>query len=75
MYDSHDYPGYAYIKIYNRDATRENMLRNLMKWLNMEKAVTFGSIEGESDIYIKNADKNEMVKSLKRQFEPVVWEK
>lgn len=75
MYDSHDYPGYAYIKIYNRDATRENMLRNLMKRLNMEKAVTFGSIEGESDIYIKNADKNEMVKSLKRQFEPVVWEK
>ena len=29
MYASHDYPGYAYMKIYSREATREHMLRNL----------------------------------------------
>lgn len=74
MYDSHDYPGYAYIKIFNKEATRENMLQNLMKRLNIQKSVTFGSIEGKSDIYIQNADKNEMVKALKKQFEPVIWE-
>lgn len=72
MYDSHDYCGYTYIKIYNREATRENMLQNLMRKLGLEKSVTFGSIEGKSDIYIKNADKNEMVKKLKSQFEPVI---
>ena len=45
-----------------------------MKRLNIQKSVTFGSIEGKSDIYIQNADKNEMVKALKKQFEPVIWE-
>ncbi len=73
MYASHDYPGYAYMKIYSREATREHMLRNLTERLGLEKTVTFGSIAGKSDIYIENADKNEMVKKLKSEFEPVIW--
>ena len=49
------------------------MLRNLTERLGLEKTVTFGSIAGKSDIYIENADKNEMVKKLKSEFEPVIW--
>ena len=74
-YASNDYPGYAYIKIYRRDATRENMLKNLMRRLNIKEAVTFGSVKGKCDIYIENSDKNEMVRQLKKQFEPVFWNK
>lgn len=71
-YDSKDYPGYAYIKIYHKDATREHMLRNLMAILSLEKAVTFGSIEGKYDVFIEDSDKNVMVKKLKKRFEPVI---
>lgn len=69
--DSVDYPGYTYMKIYHKDATREHMLMNLQAMLNMNKIVTFGSIEGKYDVYIQNADKDHMVKKLKKLFEPV----
>lgn len=75
LYDSNDYPGYAYVKIYSREATRENMLGNLQALMGMKKTVTFGSVEEKYDVYIKNSDKNEMVRQLKKQFEPVLWEK
>ena len=74
-YDSEDYPGYAYIKIYDCRATREHMLQVLRERLHMRKTVTFGSVEGKSDIFIKNSDRNEMVKQLKEQFEPVIFRK
>lgn len=71
IYDSTDYPGYAYIKIYHKDETRENMLKNLMALLNVEKVVSFGSIEGKSDVYVEDSNKNIMVKKMKQLFEPV----
>ena len=71
MYDSTDYPGYAYIKIYHKDATRENMLRNLLALLDMEKTVTFGSIEGTCDVCVADSNRNLMVKKMKQYFEPV----
>lgn len=36
-YDSVDYPGYSYLKIYNRNATRENMSEYLKNMLNLKK--------------------------------------
>lgn len=69
--DSEDYPGYTYIKIYHRDATREHMLRCLQKMLNIKKTVTFGSIEGKYDVFVKDCDKDTMVKQLKKLYEPV----
>lgn len=70
-YDSHEYPGYAYIKIYNKEATRENMLRNLKAMLDVEKSITFGSIPGRYDVLIENSDHSMMVRRLKKIYEPV----
>lgn len=70
-YDSTDYPGYTYLKIYHKDARREAMLEELKARIGMEQTVTFGSIPGQSDIYIDDLDGNEMVKALKREFEPL----
>jgi hypothetical protein len=39
--------------------------------LDMEKSVIFGSIPGQCDILIENSSKNDMVKRLKREFEPI----
>lgn len=68
MADSMNYPGYAHIKIYHKDATRENMLRNLQALLNIDKTVTFGSIEGKYDVVIQDTDRDTMVKELKKRF-------
>lgn len=69
--DSMNYPGYAHIKIYHKQATREHMLQNLEALFDIEKTVTFGSIEGKYDVFIANSDRNIMVKELKKRYEPV----
>lgn len=73
-YDSNDYPGYTYIKVYSKEATRENMLEELKKMTGLEKTVTFGSVEGKYDVVIEDSDRDTMVKRLKSKFEPFVWQ-
>ena len=73
-YDSDDYPHYAYIKIYNENATRENMIAYLKKETGLEKTVTFGSIEGKYDVVVSEYDQNKVVKTLKKMYEPFLWE-
>lgn len=70
-YDSVDYPGYSYIKIYNKNATRENMSQYLKNMLGVKKTVTFGSIEGRYDVVVTPGDTNKVVHELKRRYEPV----
>lgn len=70
-YDSQDYPGYAYIKIYNKNATRENMSWYLKEMLGLEKTITFGSIEGRYDVVVEPGDTNKVVHELKKKYEPV----
>lgn len=71
LHDSIRYPGCANIKIYNKDATRENMLKNLKAILSLDKVITFGSIEGKYDVCVADSGKDEMVKTLKKLYEPV----
>lgn len=71
-YDSTDYPGYAYIKIYNREATREHMLTELETRIGIHRTVTFGSISGKYDEVIQG-DMNRVVRILRRKYEPVIW--
>lgn len=70
-YDSRDYPGCAYIKIYDRGATRENMTRELIARVPCEKTVTFGTIPGRYDHVIRPGDSNAVVKAMKREYEPL----
>lgn len=76
-YDSLDYPGYAYIKIYNKNATRENMSWYLKEMLGLEKTITFGSVEGRYDVVVGPGDSNKVVHELKKKYEPVrmPWER
>ncbi len=74
-YESTDYPGYAYIKIYHRDAVRKNMVEYLKNKLQIEQTMTFGSIPGLYDEVIKEGDMNRVVHVLKKRYEPVIWKK
>lgn len=64
------YPGYSYLKIYNRNATKENMIQYLQKMLSLEKIITFGSIPGCYDVVIEEGDSNKVVHMLKKMYEP-----
>lgn len=69
FYDSQDYPGYSYIKIYSRNAKKENMMDYLKNLLGLEKIVTFGSVEGKYDVVVKSGDTNRVVHMLKKMYE------
>ncbi len=70
-YPSHDYEGYSYIKIYNKNATKENMMAYLKEMTQVSQVVTFGSIEGRYDVLIEDGDTNKAVHMLKKLYEPL----
>lgn len=65
---STEYEGCSLLKVYNKNASKENMLAYLKKQLRIEKTVTFGTIEGKYTYLIKPGDFNRVVKLVKRQF-------
>lgn len=71
-YPSKDYPGYAYIKIYNKNAAKENMIPYLKTYTGLEKVVTFGTIPNHYDVYIHSDNANEVVKKLRKMYEPLL---
>lgn len=75
FYPSTDYPGYSYIKIYEKSACREAMLEQLKRDLGVTKSVTFGSIDGRADVVLHDRDGNQMVRTLERLFEPYAWKR
>lgn len=68
FYSSHDFLGYSYIKIYNRNANRQNMLDYLKTMTGLEETVTFGSIEGKYDVTVKEGEADKVAKTLKRMY-------
>ena len=66
-----EHDGYACLKICSAQATREAMTRKLEQRLGTRRTVLFSAVPGRGDVYIPNADKDRMVRELKRRFEPV----
>ena len=62
-YPSTDYPGYSYIKIYNKNSSRENLLKYICKENGIEKSVTLCG---------DNRSINRIARELKRQYEPLI---
>lgn len=71
-YDSTDYTGYSYIKIYNKNATKENMIKYLKDYISINDVVTFGSIEGQYDVFIDTDDVNKVVREVRKRYEPIL---
>lgn len=74
-YPSKDYPGFSYIKIYNKNATRENMLDYLKQMTGLEKTITFGSLEEKYDVIIKDDNTDQVARTLKKMYHIPVWRK
>lgn len=70
-YASNDFPGYAYIKIYNKNATKENMIQYLKQMMQTEKVITFGTIPGQYDVCIETEDANKVIREVRKRYEPI----
>lgn len=68
FYPSRNFVGYSYIKIYNKNANRQNMLDYLKTMTGLEKTVTFGSIEGKYDVTVKEGEADKVAKTLKKMY-------
>lgn len=74
-YSSDDYPGYTYIKIYNKNAIKNNMIKYVQSLTETEDIIIF---ENDNDLIENCLDKNysnEIVKDLKKIYRPYFWEK
>lgn len=58
--------GCSLLKIYNKNASKENMLDYLKGKLHIKDTVTFGSIEGKYTHYIEAGDFNGVVKMMQK---------
>lgn len=67
-YPSYDYPGYSYIKIYNHNARKENMLEYLQKQLGVEKVISFGSLPDTYTYQIQDGESDKVVKLIKKEY-------
>jgi hydroxymethylpyrimidine pyrophosphatase-like HAD family hydrolase len=74
-YESRDFPGYGYIKVFNKNATKEGMIEYLKSQLNVKKTITFGTIPDRYDYVVKEGNTNEVVHTLKKLFEPYFFNK
>lgn len=67
-YPSTKYDGYSYIKIYNKNASKENMLMYFKEHYEIENCMTFGTIEDKYDVMISKNSFNEMVRILRKKY-------
>lgn len=67
---SEENAGYSCIKIYNKNASKEKMLEYLKNNCGINKTRTLGTISGKYDIIIKANSFNEMVKRVRKEYEP-----
>lgn len=64
-YASQDYPGYSYIKIYNRNAGKQHMTEILCREYGIEKCSTITASSSRS--------MNSIARNLKHSFEPLIF--
>lgn len=69
-YFSSAHPGYCHLRIYNKNASKKNMLDYFLQNLNLDKVVTMGSAEGKYDIMAPSDNPNQVVRQLEKMFEP-----
>ena len=69
-YPANDQEGYYFLKIYSKDASKENMLAYLKNYSGLTDTMTFGTVTGKYDVVIRENDFNEMVKRVRKAYEP-----
>lgn len=74
-YASVDFPGYSYIKIYDRESSRTKSIDYLKEVVPNEDSMILGSAVDHCNICIDEKSADEVTKLLRRKYEPYIWEK
>ena len=69
------YEGYVFLKIYDKNALKQNMLEKLQEKLPINEVVTFGSRKDRYHIYVQETNPNKIVKRIKNLYEPPLWQR
>lgn len=72
-YESHDYPGYSYLKIYNQNAVRSTALEKLKQITGFKQSYTFGTVPGMYDELVTNLNANDVVRLLRKKYETPIF--
>ena len=59
------------IKIYNKNATKENMIMYLKEYTSLSEVVTFGTVKDQYDVFIDTDDVNKVVREVRKRYEPI----
>lgn len=73
FYPPKEYEGYSYLKIYNQNASKENMIMYLRQMTGLKKVVTFGTIPEKYDVLIQADNANEVVRETKKMYEKLFF--
>ena len=63
--------GYSFLRVYDSAVSWQAMAERLREQVGAKDTVTFGSIPGQYDVIIRDADRNTVVKQIRRRYEPV----
>jgi len=66
-----DFEGYTYLRIYNKDCSKQKMLEELKQMIGAKESVTIGTIPNQYDVQIKDYKDNEVVKNMKKLYERI----
>lgn len=71
--ESTKYEGYSYMRVYNKNASKENMLLYLKGKYEIDQMVTFGTIPEKYDVLVKDDNFNNMVRLVRHRYEPSIF--
>ncbi len=67
------YPGYVYLKLYDKECSKKAMIQELQSQCEIEKVVTIGTIPTQYDVVLPEENENQTVKCIKGLFEKNKW--
>ena len=73
--ESDEFSGLSLLRVYNKDAEKLKMLEKLKEVTGYEKCMTFGSIPENYDVFVHASAGDDVVKFLKKEYEPPVWKR
>ena len=72
-YSSDDFPGYSYIKVYNKKAIKENMIQYIKELAKADDIIILESSKEGKNLRVNKNESNEIVRNLKKIYEPYFW--
>ena len=72
-YSSDDFPGYSYIKVYNKKAIKENMIQYIKELTKADDIIILESSKEGKNLRVNKNESNEIVRNLKKKYMNLIF--